>query len=251
MEESREKEVFSQNVSLQTEKEKTVAEFSSDSEELLQKEEIIDIPSEKEMIISSPSVEITITEEVVHSSEEPQSIIIIDETMETKDIKQENIKPTEIKEFFPNFQITDTINLDEDLLDLQDSITIKDHQKPIINKEAILITEEISPIEVSTDTFSPISNVENIIVQDIAEISPKESSTETISVSEESTDTGIITPEYVAEVKMELSEGRRAGFRFFLQKKTKILAGAGIVVLSLSAIALFSGAFFQTDVQKS
>ena len=38
-----------------------------------------------------------------------------------------------------------------------------------------------------------------------------------------------VTPEYVAEVKTELSEGRRAGFRFLVQKKTKIIAGVTVV----------------------
>ncbi|MDD2891845.1 MAG: hypothetical protein PHQ95_02665, partial [Candidatus Gracilibacteria bacterium] len=60
----------------------------------------------------------------------------------------------------------------------------------------------------------------------------------------------VITPEYVAEVKTELSEGRRAGFRFFVKNNKKIIAGVG-VLFSISAIALFSSSFFGADIQKS
>lgn len=60
----------------------------------------------------------------------------------------------------------------------------------------------------------------------------------------------IITPEYVEEVKTELSEGRRAGFRFFVKNRTKILAGIG-VISSLSIMAIFSGAFINNNVHKA
>lgn len=195
--------------------------YSSDVGEIIQKEEIARAPSEEEIMVLSPSAELVITEETVYSSEESQSIILIEEKLETKDGEQENTKTPEIKEFFPNFQITDTMNLDEDLLDLQDFVTIKDHQKPIIDTGSILITEEISPIEVSVEA-SPVSSGESIIIQEITDISPVESSSEILS--EESSNNIVVTPEYVAEVKTELSEARRAGFRFFLQKKTKIMA---------------------------
>lgn len=61
----------------------------------------------------------------------------------------------------------------------------------------------------------------------------------------------VITPEYVAEVKTELSEQRRAGFRFFRQKKTKIMAGVSFLIVSISAGILFSSSFLSTDLQKS
>lgn len=71
-------------------------------------------------------------------------------------------------------------------------------------------------------------------------------------LSEESSDNTAIpaTPEYVAEVKAELSEQRRAGFRFFAQKKTKIMAGS-LITLSLVAIALLSSPFLSESIQKS
>lgn len=195
--------------------------YSSDAGEIIQKEEIASAPYEEEIMVLSPSAEPVITEETIHSSEESQSIILIEEKLETKDGEQENIKTPETKEFFPNFQITDTMDLDKDLLDLQDFVTIKDHQESIIDTVSILITKEISPIEISVEA-SPISSEESIIIQEITDISPVESSAEILS--EESSNNVIFTPEYVAEVKTELSEGRRAGFRFFLQRKTKIMA---------------------------
>jgi len=59
----------------------------------------------------------------------------------------------------------------------------------------------------------------------------------------------LITPEYVAEVKTELSEQRRAGFRFFVQKNTKIMAGVSFLIIAIGVF--FSSSLFSTDIQKS
>lgn len=191
---------------------------------------------------------------MIHVSKESQSIITINEITESKDVKQETMEVMETKEFFPNFQIIDTMNFDEDLLDLQDFITIKEHQEPIVSAESILMTETISPEEVSMNTSPIIIDEESRVMHAVEIISPEESNLEiksAVIISEEPSNNSIITPEYIAEVKTELSEGRRAGFRFFVQKKTKIMAGIGLVVLSISAIALFSGSFLGENIQKS
>lgn len=90
---------------------------------------------------------------------------------------------------------------------------------------------------------------------ELMEIPAQESAYEAVSatiVHEELPDRkNILTPEYVAEVKTELSEGRRAGFRFFTQRKTKIMAGISLVVLSVSAITLLSGTFLSNSMQKT
>lgn len=146
---------------------------------------------------------------MIHVSKESQSIITINEMTESKDIKQGITEEIEQKEFFPNFQIMDTMNLDEDLLDLQDFITIKEHQEPITSVESILITETISPEEVSMSTSPIIIDEENVVMHAVETISPEESNLEmksAVIISGEPSGNTIITPEYIAEVKTELSE---------------------------------------------
>ncbi len=116
------------------------------------------------------------------------------------------------------------MDFDNDLIDLEEIVPLNEAQKSIVSEKTptiieeekiVLVPDEVSNTEVSEDRASPI-----------------------------------ITQEYVAEVKAELSEGRRAGFRFFVQNKTKIIAGVG-VLFSISAIAMFSGSFLSVDIEKS
>ena len=55
--------------------------------------------------------------------------------------------------------------------------------------------------------------------------------------------------EYVEEVKTDLSEQRRAGFRFLIKQRTKVLAGLSILI-SISIIAMVSNSFLSTTIPK-
>lgn len=192
---------------------------------IIETEEIVDITTEVEVAIS-PVIEIMPLEPVTEDSKESQSIFLNDKDDKIQDRKSEDEKVGEMKEFFPNFHVSDQLDLDEDLLDLQDFVTIKEHS-PVTSQEAIN--------SIVNDNLPPIS-----------EAMP------TITIPEEISDNiEMITPEYVAEVKTELSENRRAGFRFFIQKKTKIIAGVSLVVVSALVLTLFSDSLLSTDIQKS
>jgi len=191
-------------------------------EQIVQEEEIISTPSLTELPISSILTETIVTEGEVIDSQESQSIFSSGgEDVKLEVTEVEIVKP---KEFFPNFQISGKMDFDNDLIDLEEIVPLNEAQKSIVSEKTptiieeekiVLVPDEVSNTEVSEDRASPI-----------------------------------ITPEYVAEVKAELSEGRRAGFRFFVQNKTKIIAGIG-VLFSISAIAMFSGSFLSVDIEKS
>lgn len=186
---------------------------------------MVNIVPEEEVVIS-PIIETVPLEPVTEDSKESQSIFLSEEVEEIKDLKSENKGVGEMKEFFPNFHVSDELDLDEDLLDLQDFVTIKEHE-PITSQE----------------TINSIANMD---------LPPVSEAMSTITIPEEISDNiEMITPEYVAEVKTELSENRRAGFRFFIQKKTKIIASVSLVVISALALTLFSDSFLSTDMQKS
>lgn len=224
--------------------------------------------------------EASVPEKIADSSESQSIIIGMDDD---SNASQEEVVTVveEAKEFFPKFNLGNSMKIDEDLVDLNDLITIKEDgtaeiaTKPEI--EAIPLAETITetivtgaeaPIEITP--IESISTTEEAVAIEIAEetintqIPTEESSimedtttqeeapieiTPISEVAEENT-TPTITPEYVAEVKTELSEQRRGGFRFFAQQKTKIMAGMGIV-LSISAIAFFSTSLLPTGVDKA
>ena len=197
-------------------------------------------------------------------AQETQSIIVEEIAEPREEIKEVVEATTEPKEFFPKFHITDTLNLDEDLQDLN---MIKEHEEPgvIENKPVVaeIIEEEITVIpEIREETISTssdmetietktptISNKENTIIHE--ELPQEAVTTEVPSEASSENTTPAITPEYVAEVKTELSENRRAGFRFFIQHKTKILAGVSFVAISGLAMTFFSDSLFSTRVQQS
>lgn len=188
------------------------------------------------------------TEVVTPVVSETQSLVIdMDEAKVQEEIVEADVTP---KELFPNLQISNAMSLDEDLLDLRGIIST-DKEEDILPSQEVF-TESVSVDEVVLPSASETQNDTEVIAQ--------ENETETIVISEQerggtqvgvATDVAtVVTPEYVAEVKTELSERRRAGFRFFVKNKTKILAGMGIV-FSLSVVAIFSGSFMATDVQKT
>ncbi|MDD2892182.1 MAG: hypothetical protein PHQ95_04405, partial [Candidatus Gracilibacteria bacterium] len=185
----------------------------------IQQETIINTTPEQEIITPAPVESIVIEEEgVIKDSSEGQSITIDEQTPV---IEKELPQTTETKEFFPNFQISSQLDLDDDLLGLDDIIT--EQGQSIIPQEKSTLTtnntsEVISDMEPLTDT-----NKENIISSDIEEKTITEITPPTDTITEvPSSEAIVITPEYVAEVKTELSEGRRAGFRFFVKNNKKI-----------------------------
>ncbi|MDD2892277.1 MAG: hypothetical protein PHQ95_04920, partial [Candidatus Gracilibacteria bacterium] len=186
----------------------------------IQQETIINTTPEQEIITPAPVESIVIEEEgVIEDSNEGQSIIIDEQTpVITKEIPQ----ATETKEFFPNFQISSQLDLDDDLLGLDDIIT--EQGQSIIPQEKSTLTtnntsEVISDMEPLTDTNKESIISSNAEEETISEVTTPSTDTLTEVPSSEAI---VITPEYVAEVKTELSEGRRAGFRFFVKNNKKI-----------------------------
>lgn len=234
------------------------------------KEAIIDnVPREEiqaDIIDPSPSEKIPQAEQAPQDPIEPVSIITNSGIEEVEEIKQEKIAGnTESKEFFPNFQIARTVDIDMDLTDLQDMVTIEEGQQEsavsqespslVIEETAIQEPAVIHPEKAATEDIVSVHSEKTEAVQDTTPVPAEKSSIEEIpeiiATEEPTKNNTVITPEYVAEVKTELSEQRRAGFRFFTQKKTKIMAGMSLVILSISAVALFSGSLLSTDIQKS
>ena len=117
-----------------------------------------------------------------------------------------------------------------------------------MSPEVIEIAEIQIPIAetINTEKIEPIETTTVSITE-----TPATTETLDVNTSVEAPENSIITPEHVAEVKTELSEQRRAGFRFFVQKKTKIMAGVSFLIVSISAGVLFSSSFLSTDIQKS
>lgn len=156
----------------------------------------------------------------------------------------------ETKEFFPKFQIAKEMHLDKDLWDLENLIATKEQQvggtTPEETASIIPATECVLMKVESLDTDT--SDSDSLLIQ-----KDEKMAEETITPLPEVSLEKSIAPssEYVAEVKAELSEQRRAGFRFFIQKKTKIIAGISLLILSISAVTFFSGSLLPDDIQKS
>lgn len=209
-------------------------------------EEIVSIEQETEetKVLAVPEIStISAPVEAVASTPKEDSLwsesIVIDGGEEDVSAAEEIV--AEPKEVFPNFRISNTLGLDDDLIDFQD----------VISSDTLEVPKEIwamqwTEIETEVPALIPEENIvkhEEAMVQDaVLEEAP---STETVV-----TEAVSVTPEYVAEVKTELSEGRRAGFRFLVQKKTKIIAGV-TVVFSLWLIAIIWTSLFSTDVHKT
>lgn len=127
------------------------------------------MPEKEEVIAVLPSSEVLSTEQETLNSEESLSILSDEKTSEPEQIQQEVM---ETKEFFPNFHISDKMDLDADLLDLQDFVTIKEHeeattveqQEDIIiaeHEEILPVMETVSPEEVPEDHTS-VAQIEEI-----------------------------------------------------------------------------------------
>lgn len=99
-----------------------------------QKNEAVASPSKEEAVLIPSFTKITLAEDTTQSPKEAQPIILDDGTGTSEDADKENTEMA-AKELFPNFRISDSMNLDEDLLDLQDTITITEHQEPTISVE--------------------------------------------------------------------------------------------------------------------
>lgn len=166
-------------------------------------------------------------------------------------ISEEEIIPEQVsrKELFPNFHIANELGLDDDILNLNldsDGI-IKDHEDfPATTKEVT----QVKMVDV-TDSNTDMQEIIEIQIPIAETVNAEEVELIDITTENMIANPPVITPEYVAEVKTELSEQRRAGFRFFRQKKTKIMAGVSFLIVSISAGILFSSSFLSTDLQKS
>ena len=220
------------------------------------------IESVTETIEENAITDISIIEEVKEEiSTESVSISIPDESpSETKEENQEIFKIADTtKELFPNFHIANDLRIDEGLLDMQDTLTIDEGEKAVSSeKETILEGDKeiVSEAEIpfqkeETEEITAVVSIEETEDSQKTEEAPVTEIVSAESPAEEPSPISLSSAEYVAEVKTELSEQRRAGFRFFMHKKTKILAGVSFVLLSVSAMAFFSGSLFSIDMQKS
>lgn len=201
---------------------------------------IIDITSqgkEEEIIINQSTTcstqpvlieEAVLVKESIISSSPSVSILI-----------EEEKKEEASKEFFPNFHISDQIGIDDDLLDINKDTSPKEHiNVPILEENTPTINKQPSSVlEIINIPVSAIVSENEVPENAASEIIPETSPNNTI-----------VTPEYVTEVKIELSEQRRAGFRFFAQKKIKIIAWISFLIFSVSTIVLFP---VLPDVEKS
>jgi hypothetical protein len=233
------------NIIEKTEQEMSIAEIVSQAErknietpilipmmESVIQEERVSISTIEESIDLSPATSTTINEQGIGES---LSIFSNDESKNITPIK-ENIENETPKEFFPNFHISNEMDIDADLFNIENNIPVSSenstsiiYQQPTNIIENIPVTQEIIEIEV------PVIETKSKEIEDTVEISTTDNinTSETVptkevvsekTIPENISDTPVITSEYVAEVKTELSEQRRAGFRFFVQKNTKIMA---------------------------
>ncbi|MDP2103710.1 MAG: hypothetical protein Q8K26_02200, partial [Candidatus Gracilibacteria bacterium] len=136
------------------------------------------------------------------------------------------MKPVEAKEFFPSLNLMEDFSISDELLGIEDMSVKK--------TETVTIAPAVVEDEVVQPT--PVEEVaQEEIVQEMAVITEEQVSVQTEEVS------------HVEEVKNELSEQRKGGFRFFANKKVSVLAGVGIVT-TFSLIGLFSAGFFSSAV---
>lgn len=199
--------------------------------------EIISIEETKDMIIETKDMIIE-TKDIIIDSWVSQSIITTNEIDNSTLAVENEIEELQSKEFFPKFQISNNSHHKEDLNDLQDFITIQDHVQGIIPEKDVTyaIGQDLpATAEVSSEENSKESTGEITLIEDI---------------EEDFSDSMTTDPDYVTGVKTELSEKRRGGFRFFIQKKTKIIAWVGLI-FSISAVAFFSRWIFPTDLQEN
>ena len=237
----------------------SVAEIEKSSTPTTQTEWSIEEVKEIKIQQTTPEVtEVKIPEEMVITKVQESQSISIDMLGEKEHAEIEVIE--EPKEVFPNLHVSLAMNLEDDLLEFQDIITDNDTATRTSNLDTkTVLIEVISEIEetsseiITTEAVGVAENTETIkweilINPKVSELpSVPKSSSEALFAAPEIV---AITPAYIAEVKTELSEGRRAGFRFFVQQKTKIIAWVGIVS-SLALIAVFSGSLLGSDIPKT
>ena len=261
-------ETVPQEVSKMTDEDKTNIPSSDSSLSTPKKEDIIvDSISKKDIPGADSAEEIASEKTTVQDSSESSSVVVSDDTEKHSRSEQREVSKTmETKELFPNFHISDKMNFDEEILGIQNITETENGSKTetgekiedtIMDGEPVFVKDAVSPEEKPSND-SPVSDKTEEVMEtqagaDIFEQKPEVEAMEETTVSaDDAVDSTVVpTPEYVAEIKTELSGQRRAGFRFFAQKKTKILAGLGLAVLSISAVVLFSDSFFLMDLQKS
>lgn len=165
-------------------------------------------------------------------------------------ISQEpEIKIEEAKEFFPSLNLMEDFNISDDLLGIEDMSIKAETVAPAIVEEVAVQTEEIAEtpsviIEESQAVIetAPIEEV----AQEMAAVNEEQEMVLSEDAKEEISSLSMPVA-HVEEVKNELSEQRKWGFRFFANKKASVLAWIGIVT-TFSLIGLFGAGFFSSAV---
>lgn len=178
----------------------------------------------KENVDISPMVPETVATSEIVKPREGTSIFIDSSTEQEESPVNEDITETVVpREFFPE------LHLSEDFSLLDDDLGVENNSLIIAEKS------KTADLEKTAETAEAKETAEATNESDIPVLPPQMDVTETssenikpVEMAEEKNENAVpdtITNEYREEVKTELSEKRRAGFRFFAQKKVKILAG--------------------------
>lgn len=185
----------------------------------------------------------------VDSGESIFSMEVQEEAKEEATTQEPEIKVEEAKEFFPSLNLMEDFSISDDLLGIEDMSVKTETVTPIIMEEVIVQKEEIAETpSVITEESQVVIETASIeeVVQEIGVVTEEQEMVETKDVKEEISSLSMPTT-YVQEVKNELSEQRKWGFRFFAKKKASVLAWIGIIT-TFSLIGLFSAGFFSTAV---
>lgn len=190
-------------------------------------QEIEAISLETPIIEAPDSLVIEDTEVIEQSSSE--SIFSAEAQVENQSASispSVEIKAVETKEFFPSLNLMEDFSISDELLGIEDMSVKTETVAPVVVEEVAVQTEEVA-------------EAPSMIIEEIAQ--------EVAVVTEELP--SVISEEigHVEEVKNELSEQRKWGFRFFANKKVSVLAWVGIIT-TFSLIGLFGAGFFSSAV---
>lgn len=212
-------------------------------------EEVMNIVEEAESISQEiPTSEVStslIIEDIgatkADSGESIFSTEVQEEVKEEVVAQESEIKSEEKKEFFPSLNLMEDFSISDDLLGIKD-MSIKTEEPAVT--PTIIEEEIVQQAEEVIETPSVIVE-ESQTIAETTDIEPE--TQEVVTMIEERVPTTPEKAEYVQEVKNELSEQRKWGFRFFAKKKASVLAWIGIIT-TFSLIGLFSAGFFSTAV---
>lgn len=202
----------------------------------IQEEETISVKEETIVELPSEIAQEKVVSESIISEETSESFsLTIEGNNQTEKVEEAKVEEPK-KEFFPKLQSLNLVDFSESVDIISDSLptieAVQITETPLVTSVSTpveVVKEEVKTQEIESVilTEEPKNEIEDTPIPETLvteETIPQEESLTILPTEEVAHD-----KDYVEEVKTELSSQRKAGFRFFMEKKTKILAGVGII----------------------